>query len=274
MNNHNVDLYRALGLDPGDDSDSLRILLSGRDAQLEAAGYPPQHPDRQQVQTAFAVLGDPASREQYDAALAQQRPMAWHEVEHLGNFGRFPQAQFQQPTHTPPGFPDPASPPLNFANPSYATPAHVQSQQNPFTVPGERPPAGTRLGMLLLDGLFVTALSGAAAAIFIWSDVLVALVGVLVMLLYFIGFEIKTGATPAKHIFGYEVRDVKTGQKPSIEQSAKRQWWRFVGLIPGVGGLIAFIGMIVIGSSISPDKEYRGSHDRWAGTEVAKKPGR
>lgn len=274
MNNPTVDLYRSLGLDPGDDSDSLRILLSGRDAKLEAEGYPPQHPTRQQLQTAFAVLGDPAAREQYDAALAQQRPLAWHEVEHLGNFGRFPEVHFQQPNHPPPGSPDPASPPLNFADSGYATPAPVQSPHNPFTTPGERPPAGTRLGMLLLDGLFAAALTGVATAIFAWSDMLVALVGTLVMLLYFIGFEIKTGATPAKHIFGYEVRDVETGRKPSIEQSAKRQWWRFVALLPGIGTLVAFIGMIVIGSSISPEKEYRGAHDRWAGTEVAKKPGR
>lgn len=270
MNSENVDLYTSFGLDPGDDTDALRLLLSGRDARMEAQGLTPDHPQRQQLQTAYAVLGNEQTRRTYDTAVLERRPMNWNDVSHLGNFGSLPQVDpFQpHPQAAPPAGPikfnqtSPQQPTGYAGQPGYAPPVQTHS---------DRPSAGLRLGMVLLDGLLVSAAAGMASVMFFWSEALVVLISALVMVLYVVGFETKTGATPAKHIFGYEVRDIETGAKPSIEQSAKRNWWRLVSLVPGLGGLISVIGMVAIGSSITPEKGNLGSHDRWAGTEVAPK---
>src|SRR3954453_3784181 len=95
MNANQGDLYQSFGLDRSDDAQSLRTLLSGRDAQLEIQGFPAHHPQRQQLQTAYAVLGEESRRAIYDAAIGGHRQLAWHEIEHLGNFGTLPEVMFQ-----------------------------------------------------------------------------------------------------------------------------------------------------------------------------------
>ena len=56
------------------------------------------------------------------------------------------------------------------------------------------------------------------------------------------------------------------------------EWFNSLGatalgrLLPFV--LILLVGMIVIGTSINPANQNIGSHDRWAGAEVVRKPGR
>ena len=42
-------------------------------------------------------------------------------------------------------------------------------------------------------------------------------------------------------------------------------------MVPGVGGIVSFIMAIVYGSSIKPENEMRGIHDRLANAEVVKK---
>lgn len=272
MDPRHVDLYRSLGLDPADETASLRILINGKDAQLESLGVNPQDPRRQQLQIAYAVLGDADNRQQYDAAMLQQRPLSWDDVTYLGNFGSLP--------HVDPFTPHPqaAAPamPTYSQQPQSGPYPHPQYQQQGLSpqVYGEgadRASAGIRLGMMLVDGLILSVASLIAAGLFAWAGPLALVASTLVMLFYIIGFETRTGATPAKHMFGYEVRDVETKAKLSIEQSAKRNWWRLVNLVPGIGGLISFIGMIAIGTSIKSETGNRGSHDRWSGTEVVRK---
>lgn len=270
MHSQNVDLYTTLGLDPADDTDSLRILINGRDARLESQGIVPQDPRRQQLQTAYAVLGQDATRREYDTAVMQRRPMSWTDVTYLGNFGTLPQVDPFIP------HPQAAAPagPVNFHQPGayQATHAGFPGTSVPQTAHPERASSGIRLGMVLIDGLFLSAATAMVAGLFGWSDFLNYILSFLIMALYMLGFETRTGGTPAKHLFGYQVRDVETGTKPTLEQSAKRSWWRLVTIIPGLGGLISLIGMIAIGSSIKPENGNLGSHDRWAGTEVVKKP--
>lgn len=261
MNPHNVDLYTELGLDPGDDTDSLRILITGRDAQLEAQGIGPQDPRRQHLQTAYAVLGTEETRREYDTAVMERRPLSWHEVTYLGNYGTLPKVD----PFTP--HPQAAAPvgPISF---SQSGAQHTGYLQPP---PQERATAGTRLGMVLVDGLIMSMATGLVLAVLGGPDVLNMVLTFLVMVLYVLGFETRTGGTPAKHIFGYQVRDIETRTKPTLEQSAKRNWWRLVNIVPGLGSLISFIGMIAIGSSIKDESGNIGSHDRWAGTEVVKR---
>lgn len=288
MNNNPGDLYGSLGLDPAEDTDILRTRISGRDAQLDDQGLPPDHPQRRQLQTAFAVLGDDDRRLQYDRAILDRRPLSWPEIEHLGNFGTLPQPHHPQTAPQPDRQLDS---PLPFASPQqtrqpYPTPgmpsgfatfpgaAPVAFGSGPYDLDPrvqDRPSAGIRLLMAVVDTFIAGAAAGMIGLAFFWWDALASLVMFLVFLAYFIGFEFKTGATPAKHMFGYQVRDVATGQRPSIVQSAKRQWWRLINFVPGIGQVISLIGAIVVGVSINRNNSYLGSHDRWAGTEVIRK---
>ncbi|WP_363321505.1 RDD family protein [Corynebacterium stationis] len=67
------------------------------------------------------------------------------------------------------------------------------------------------------------------------------------------------------------MRDVDTHEKLSIEQSIKRQWFRSILIVPGLGQTIGFIGAVVTQFTINPANEQRGAHDRWANAEVVKK---
>ncbi|QGU06543.1 RDD family protein [Corynebacterium occultum] len=284
MNTSHGELYSTLGLDPADGTEELRTLIMGRDAQLENQGHQPQDPRRQQLQTAYAVLGDESRRRIYDHALASGRNLAWHEIEYLGNFGRLPEISFQQtppqaqagPQQTPFStqtqyqMPYPSTPGM----PSGFAASHPLAQTASPNFPGDptkRPSAGTRLLMLLVDGFIFSVAAGILGMAFFWSETLMGLVWTLAFLLYFLGLEFKTGATPAKHLFGYEVRDLNTGGRPSLLQSGKRQLWRLASIVPGIGWLVSLIAAIYLAPSINGANSYLGKHDRWAGTEVTRK---
>ncbi|RNE48798.1 RDD family protein [Corynebacterium alimapuense] len=289
MTTPNFSLYQSLGLDRDLSCAELGLLILGRDARLENNGVPVSDSQRRNLQISYAVLSDEGRRNGYDAALATGRAVSWQELEHLANFGSFPDAQLlgQQPTQQPIPQPEPPKPALpqtptgfspgvsgiSFSQPTGPTAGLPVSQ--PYSSPSvptqDRPDAKLRLGMMVLDSMAATALGSIAGVVLSSNDALSGLLLSLVGIAYFIGFESYTGATPVKHLFGYEVRDVKTGAKPSLEQSAKRYWWRIAGLVPGIGWLIAFVGMIAIGSSIKPETGNIGSHDRWAGVEVTRK---
>lgn len=287
MTSPTPNLYQMHGLNRADSADELGRVIAERDLDLEMQAIPDSDPRRTQLHTAFAILADDNRRGTYDDALDASLNLTWGDLEYLGNFGTlpdvslFPQAQpqaqsqpqpnpYNYPTYTPPQSGPAADP---FAHPSQYT-ADVPAYQPTGATVSERPSAGLRLGMMLLDGLAASMITGLLAGIFgadsIGSWILVSLAG----LAYFIGFEVYTGASPVKHLFGYEVRDSTTGKKLTLEQSAKRQWWRIINIVPGIGSLIAFIGAIAIGTSINPSNQLIGSHDRWAGAEVARKPGR
>lgn len=290
MNSPSLDLYLTFGLDRTATADELGLLILAKDATLHNTGVPAEDPRRRQLETAYAVLSDEAKRRIYDESLGASLTLGWRDLEHLGNFGKLPDSQHypyqsQQPQQSSPqGYPIYQPPPTTapyagadpFANPSNYT-AQVPSYQPYGMSPApaqDRPGAGLRLGMMLLDGVAASMVGGLAASIVGFNDVLYWLVGAVASLAYFIGLEAYTGASPVKHLFGYEVRDAATGEKPTLEQSAKRNWWRIVALIPGLGTLVAFVGMCIIGSSIKPENNYIGVHDRWAGVEVVRKPGR
>lgn len=287
MTSPTPDLYQIHGLDRSSSSEELGRVIAQRDLDLEMQAIADTDPRRRQLHTAFAVLAAEDRRATYDDALDAALNLSWEDLEYLGNFGTlpdvslFPRPGFQpgpQPESNPYNYPtytpsqaDPSANP--FANPSQYT-AGVPAYQATPAAPADRPGAGLRLGMMLLDGLAASMVTGVLAAMLGTEGFLSWLVISLVGLAYFLGFEVYTGASPVKHLFGYEVRDASTGGKLSLEQSAKRQWWRIINIVPGIGSLIALVGMIVIGVSINPANQNRGSHDRWAGAEVVRKPGR
>ncbi|WP_156226997.1 RDD family protein [Corynebacterium comes] len=285
MTSPSPNLYQIHGLDRSASADELGRVIAQRDLDLEMQAIPDSDPRRRQLHTAFAILAAEDRRATYDDALDASLNLTWDDLDYLGNFGTlpdvslFPPSQpqpapqsnpYNYPTYTP-SQPGQAADP--FANPSQYT-AGVPAYQATSAVPADRPGAGLRLGMMLLDGLAASMITGALAAMLGADGFLSWLIVSLVGLAYFLGFEVYTGASPVKHLFGYEVRDSTTGEKLSLEQSAKRQWWRIINIVPGIGSLIALVGMIVIGVSINPANQLIGSHDRWAGAEVVRKRGR
>lgn len=293
MNSPMPNFYELFHFDRAATGEQLGRDIAGRDLDLEREGVADTDPRRRQLQTAFAVLTDEHRRATYDDALSASLRMTWDDLEHLGNFGSFPDANLrpQAPTY-PQAQPQAGASAYNY--PTY-TPQAPQPGQvgDPFAsassytagVPAyqpygaqhaglTRPSAWPRFGMVFLDGLLFAIVSSmllVAVDTSTWvGGVIVGLLG----LAWFLGFETQTGASPAKHLFGYTVRDQTTGEKLSWEQSLKRQWWRAVNVVPGVGTLVAFFAMIAIGMSIKPETGFIGSHDRWANAEVVKKAGR
>lgn len=144
-----------------------------------------------------------------------------------------------------------------------------------------RPSAGGRFGMALFDGFLATAASGLVGGLLaagggVLSDAMNGTLGFVVFTLlfiaYFLGFETYMGGTPVKRMMGYKVANVETGRNLTLGESAKRQWFRVVQIIPGLGSLVSMGGSLFVLASISPSNELRGSHDRWADAEVTKKP--
>ncbi|MDO5512971.1 RDD family protein [Corynebacterium sp.] len=288
-------LYEIHGLDRSATCEELGREIAARDLELDQQLIDDTDPRRRQLQTAFAVLADQSRRATYDDALTASLRLSWEDLEYLGNFGTFPDASMRpgpQPGYQPQPGPDaygyptysPEAPqpgathnpfdyPSSYVGPSPA----VQGLQGYGAVAGayvDRPSAMKRLGMLFIDGLMFSLVT---SVLLIGIDTDAAFGAMLTALLgaaWFLGFEVLTGASPTKHAFGYEVRDRETGDKLTWGQSAKRQWWRLINIVPGIGSLISFIGMIVIGISIKEENGFIGAHDRWAGAEVARKSGR
>lgn len=89
--------------------------------------------------------------------------------------------------------------------------------------------------------------------------------------LYFVVFEVMTGSTPGKKILGLEVIGAGGAGKPDLVESAKRNAYMLLNLIPWVGGLLWFIAAIGIAVTVSSSPTKQGWHDKFAGgTQVVK----
>lgn len=141
---------------------------------------------------------------------------------------------------------------------------------------GALEPAGLlkRFFARLIDGILVSII-GSIGIVAIFSprhlsDLLVTglFTGVL-MFVYFLAFEAGIGWTPGKKLLGLEVRGPHGAAKPDVKQAAIRNAWTLFPIIPFVGGLAAFIAIVVIAVTISSSPTKQGKHDELAGgTEV------
>lgn len=91
----------------------------------------------------------------------------------------------------------------------------------------------------------------------------------LIFVAYYLGCEVYLGGTLAKLLFGFQIRDVRTGARPTWNQSAQRNWWRLVTLIPLIGGLASAVASLVYAVTVLSNGG-QGAHDRAAGVEVVK----
>ena len=88
---------------------------------------------------------------------------------------------------------------------------------------------------------------------------------------YFVAFEITQGWTPGKKLLGLRVHGPGGAPKPTAQQSAIRNSWTLLPIIPFIGGLLAFVAIIVIAVTINSSPTKQGKHDELAGgTQVVK----
>ncbi|GAV96468.1 hypothetical protein CS176_0698 [Corynebacterium glutamicum] len=299
MNTNLPNLYTAFDLDRSESSEALGVSLSARDLRLEQMGIAHDDPRRAQTVQAFAVLADPAKRATYDAQLEAGVPLTWAQIQHLGNFGTLPSTPTAQPFAAPQPEPSPepqqqwnsgqnyayGNPTMDYQTQQSYNPMQDQTQASMFAQPFantpapmynsnqvfNRPTAGTRLWMAILDSIFAGIAGGIVAGIFgFGSEFLTSVIMILVLIVYIVGSESFLGSTPAKKIMGYETRDVDTHSKLSAGAAAKRNWWKLISFT-GIGSVVSFVMAIVYGSSINESNQMRGMHDRLANAEVVKK---
>jgi uncharacterized RDD family membrane protein YckC len=88
---------------------------------------------------------------------------------------------------------------------------------------------------------------------------------------YFVAFETLQGWTPGKKLLGLHVRGARAAVKPSLGEAAVRNAFTLLAVVPLIGGLLAFIAMIVIAVTINGSPTKQGKHDELAGgTQVVK----
>jgi len=87
--------------------------------------------------------------------------------------------------------------------------------------------------------------------------------------LYFLGFEVASGSTPGKKILGLHVNGSGSAPKPSLKDSALRNAYMLLAIIPWIGGVFWFIAAVGIAVTITTSSTKQGWHDRFAnGTQV------
>lgn len=281
-------LYTFFKLNPQDSCVELGLLLAGKSAMLTQSGF--DESSSRYLNVAYGILSDEHNRVLYDD-MVQQRKLTWEELEYLANFGDltvsvplvFSNNQSEQPYRasdlTLPPFPMQTTQsmfgvyPVDYGS-RIPAPTYAPNRLFSSRPVDDRPTGLTRFAMTLLDLLIRGLVFGVGIAPFVMSDDF-TLSGIMLWtvcsILYAVGFEISLGATPAKLICGYTVRDIITGRKLSWKQSVKRNWWRLLNIVPGLGYFFSFIASVVNLASINRSNELRGLHDQLADAEVTKR---
>lgn len=237
-------LYEHFTLDSRATSRELSVQLAAADARLESLGYLPEDSEREELAVAARILCEPSSRASYDQKVESGARLTWAQLEDYANTGRWSE------DHQAPAPPAPA-----------------------YDAPRATP--GTRVVLAVID--YVIAAIGVSLLLSVGvynstlKEVWLTSFSGVITVAYYICFEVLVGATPAKLIAGYTVRDVTTREKLTWQQSIKRNWWRVASLVPLIGPLIAFFGALYVVTTIGPKNALRGQHDIMANAEVVKK---
>ncbi|BBX69849.1 RDD family protein [Mycolicibacterium psychrotolerans] len=132
---------------------------------------------------------------------------------------------------------------------------------------------GLRFGARIIDGLIVGIVGGIivyviGAASNVWITGLFT--GAL-SFAYYVAFEVTQGWTPGKKILGLSVHGPGGAAKPTAAQSAIRNSWTLLPIIPFIGGLLGVVAIVVIAVTINSSPTKQGKHDELAGgTQVVK----
>jgi uncharacterized RDD family membrane protein YckC len=162
------------------------------------------------------------------------------------------------------------------------TSGDYQPQPGQYGEPGGYPPPsggqepgglGLRFAARLIDGIIINVVAfGIALSISSLTNYWVTgLFSGLLTFLYFLGFETTQGWTPGKKLLGLTVHGPAGAPKPDVQQSAIRNVWTLLNIIPFIGGLLTLVAVIVIAVTINSSPTKQGKHDELAGgTQVVK----
>jgi uncharacterized RDD family membrane protein YckC len=143
----------------------------------------------------------------------------------------------------------------------------------PYPTHAEPGGLGARFLARLIDGIIVGVVGSIVVfALGLQSNIMITglFTGVLTFI-YFVAFEVTQGWTPGKKVLGLGVHGPAGAAKPDLGQSAIRNAFTVLTIIPFVGGLLAFIAIVVIAVTINGSPTKQGKHDELAGgTQVVK----
>ncbi len=132
---------------------------------------------------------------------------------------------------------------------------------------------GVRFAARFIDGLIV-GIVGSIIVFAIGATSNVWITGLFTGVLsfaYYVAFEVTQGWTPGKKILGLSVRGPGGAPKPTAAQSAIRNSWTLLPIIPFIGGLLGVVAIVVIAVTINSSPTKQGKHDELAGgTQVLK----
>jgi uncharacterized RDD family membrane protein YckC len=172
----------------------------------------------------------------------------------------------------PPGQPGGYAPPPP-QDPYGAQPGYGGGYPPPVPTGGQPGGLGLRFAARFIDGLIVAIVSFVLAMLLdATSNILVTgLFSGVLTFAYFVAFEVTQGWTPAKKILGLSVHGPGGAPKPNLQQSAIRNSFTLLSVIPYIGGLLAVIAYVVIAVTINGSPTKQGKHDELAGgTQVVK----
>ena len=180
------------------------------------------------------------------------------------------------PPPNPSGYPPP--PPAGYPPPPnpYGAPGGYPAPPPPGwgMQPGGHPGGlGVRFGARVIDGILVGLVAGVLAMLFgASSNIMVTgLFSGVLMFGYFVAMEVTQGRTLGKMLLGLRVHGPGGAPKPDLKQSAIRNAFTLLTVVPYIGGLLAFIAYIVIAVTINGSPTKQGKHDELAGgTQVLK----
>jgi uncharacterized RDD family membrane protein YckC len=133
---------------------------------------------------------------------------------------------------------------------------------------------GRRFFARVIDGLLVNIVAFVLSMFLFDRDYWFLATGLfsgVLMFGYFVLFETTRGASPGKSLLGLAVHGPGGAPKPDAKQSAIRNSFTLLAVVPYIGGLLAFIAYIIIAVTISGSPTKQGKHDELAGgTQVVK----
>lgn len=152
--------------------------------------------------------------------------------------------------------------------PRYRYPAG--SPQRPYVQPGG---LAQRFFARLIDGIVVNIVVF-VLSLFFFRDYWFLVTGLFsgaLMFGYFVLLEVSQGASLGKRLLGLKVLGPGGRLRPDFSQSAIRNSFTLLAVVPYVGPLLALVAYIVIAVTISESPCKQGKHDELAGgTQVIK----
>lgn len=153
-------------------------------------------------------------------------------------------------------------------NPQYG------QQPGGYPPPGGGVPGGVgiRFGARVIDGIIVGIVVSILVSL-VWNNYSLSfgIFSGILLFAYFVAFEVTQGWTPGKKILGLHVRGAAGLPKPTPKESAIRNSFLLLGIIPFIGGLLVLAAYIYIAITINGSPTKQGKHDELAGgTQVVK----